>query len=172
MLVSFCRWLPRTGHDGLVVVLDFRPYEHKKIPTTQRLAEQLRRIDDALARGASASELAALRAQVSMEPTTTYSDAAYTQMLALIRRFIDEIDGFERFLLVILTTPAFYDETSRRNYNNYDALQTRIGLEVRDMRRANPAAALVHVGEPNAMPDASQNYENNDHQNGFGTGGV
>ena len=157
MLVSFCRWLPRTGHDGLVAVLDFRAYEHKKIPATQRLTEQLRRIDDALARGASASELTALRAEVSGEPTTTYTDAAYMQMLALIRRFIDEIDSFERFLLVILTTPAFYDETSRRNYTNYDALQTRIGLEVRDARYANPAAALVHVGQPNTVMGQTPN---------------
>ena len=147
MLVSFCRWLPRTGHNGLVVTLDFRPYEHKKVPATQRLTEQLKRIDDALARGATAQELAALRAEVGQEPTVTYSDAAYMQMLALLRRFIDEIDGFERFLLVVLTRPAFYDTASRRNYNDYDALQTRIGLEVRDTRRANPAAALVHVGE-------------------------
>ena len=51
MLISFSRWLPRTGHNGLVVTLDFRPYEHKKIPTTQRLSEQLQRIDEALARG-------------------------------------------------------------------------------------------------------------------------
>ena len=153
MLISFCHWLPRTGHNGLVVTLDFRPYEHKKIPTTQRLAEQLRRIDEALARGATAQELAALRAEVGAEPTVSYSDAAYMQMLALIRRFIDEIDNFERFLLVILTSPAFYDSASRRNYNNYDALQTRIGLEVRDTRRANPAAALVHVGEPEPAAD-------------------
>ena len=101
----------------------------------------------AIARGASAEELAALQAQADTEPAIVYSDAAYMQMLAMIRRFIDEIDWFERFLLVILTTPAFYDDTSRRNYNNYDALQTRIGLEVHDARRANPAAALVHLGE-------------------------
>ncbi len=30
-LMSFCRWLPHTGHSGLVVTLDFRPYEYKKI---------------------------------------------------------------------------------------------------------------------------------------------
>lgn len=148
MLVSFCRWLPRTGHNGLVAVLDFRPYEHKKIPTTQRLAEQLQRIDEALARGATAQELSALRAAVGSEPTVTYTDAAYMQMLALLRRFIDEIDSFERFLLVVLTSPAYYDGASRRKYTDYDALQTRIGLEVRDTRQANPAAALVHIGQP------------------------
>jgi len=30
MLASLCRWLPRTGRVGLVAVLDFRPYEHKR----------------------------------------------------------------------------------------------------------------------------------------------
>jgi len=147
MLVSFCRWLPKTGSHGLVVTLDFRPYEHKKIPKTQLLTEQLQRIDEALARGASAQELAQLRSAVGPEPAVTYSDPAYMQMLALLRRFIDEIDSFERFLLVVLTRPTFYDTESRRNYHNYDALQTRIGLEVRDARRANPAAALVHLGD-------------------------
>ena len=147
MLVSFCHWLVKTGHNGLVVTLDFRPYEHKKIPKTQLLTEQLQKIDEALARGASAQELAQLRSAVGPEPDVTYSDAAYMQMLALLRRFIDEIDGFERFLLVVLTRPTFYDPESRRNYHNYDALQTRIGLEVRDTRRANPAAALVHLGD-------------------------
>ena len=30
MLISFSRWLPRTGHNGLVVTLDFRPTNTKK----------------------------------------------------------------------------------------------------------------------------------------------
>ena len=147
MLVSFCHWLPKTGHNGLVVTLDFRPYEHKKIPKTQQLTEQLQRLDEAIARGASAQELALLRSAVGPEPAVTYSDPAYMQMLALLRRFIDEIDGFERFLLVVLTRPTFYEDTSRRKYTDDDALQTRIGLEVRDARYANPAAALVHLGD-------------------------
>jgi hypothetical protein len=148
ILASFCHWLPDTGHSGLLVTLDFRPYEHKKITKTQRQAEENRRLREAIARGASAAELAALVATEDDTPAITYSDAAYIQMLTLIRRFIDEIDRFERFLLVIFTTPQFYDAASRRNYNDYDALQTRIGLEVHDARRANPAAALVHLGGP------------------------
>ena len=71
-------------------------------------------------------------------------------MLTLIRRFIDEVDWFERFLLVIQTSPKFYDALSRRNYFNYDALQTRIGLEVHDLEKPNPTAALVHLGGPEA----------------------
>ena len=146
MLASFCHWLPKVGCSGLVVTLDFRPYEHKKIAKSQRDAEFNRRLKDAIAAGASADELAGIVAVGDNEPAVTYSDAAYMQMLTLIRRFIDEIDWFERFLLVIETSPQFYDALSRRNYFNYDALQTRIGLEVHDLQKPNPAAALVHLG--------------------------
>ena len=154
LLASFCRWLPRTGHAGLIVTLDFRPYEYKKIARGRRQEEQLRLLREAIARGAPADELARLSAEnaAAAEPDVHYSDAAYLQMLTLIHRFIDEIDRFERFLLVILTTPDFYkdktlDPTVKRCYFDYDALQTRIGQEVHDARRANPAASLVHLGE-------------------------
>lgn len=148
MLASFCRWLPGTGHQGLVAVLDFRPYERKKASRAQRDQEPLARIRAAHARNAPAEELRRLISEEGeAEPAVTYSDQAYRHMLALLRRFIDEIDGFERFCLLVLTSPAFYDSSSRRNYFDYNALQTRIGLEVRDARRANPAAALVHLGD-------------------------
>ncbi len=148
MLASFCRWLPKVGFAGLVVGLDFRPYEHKKVSKTQIEAQINRRVREAIAAGASRDELAALVSAGDDEPAVTYSDAAYMQMLTLIRRFLDEVDWFERFLLVIQTSPRFYDSLSRRNYFNYDALQTRIGLEVHDLQKPNPAAALVHLGNP------------------------
>lgn len=148
MLASFCNWLPKVGYSGLVVTLDFRPYEHKKVSKSRREAEFNRRMKDAITEGASQETLAALVAEGDREPAISFSDAAYMQMLTLIRRFIDEIDWFERFLLIIQTTPQFYDSLSRRNYYNYDALQTRIGLEVHDLQKPNPAAALVHLGNP------------------------
>lgn len=148
MLASFCNWLPKVGYSGLIVTLDFRPYEHKKISKSQREADFNRRMKDAIAGGATQDELATLVAEGDREPAVAYSDAAYMQMLTLIRRFIDEIDWFERFLLIIQTSPQFYDALSRRNYFNYDALQTRIGLEVHDLQKPNPAAALVHLGGP------------------------
>nr|MDQ2688310.1 hypothetical protein [Armatimonadota bacterium] len=88
----------------------------------------------------------------SAEPDVIYSDAAYMQMLTMIRRFIDEIDWFERFFLVIFTSPNFLkdktlDPTVKRCFFDYDALQTRIGQEVHDARHANPAAALVSLEE-------------------------
>ncbi len=152
MLASFCHWLPQTGHSGLVVTLDFRPYEFKKIAKGKRQAEQLQKVREALARGASSEELTLLAEERdSTEPAVFYSDAAYMQMLTMIRRFIDEIDRFERFFLVILTSPNFYkdktlDPTVKRCYFDYDALQTRIGQEVHDARNANPAASLVQLG--------------------------
>ena len=145
MLASRCRWLPNVGLNGLVVTLDFRPYEYRKTSKTQRQAQENRKLNDAIARGETAEELAELQASFDKEPDIAYTEAAYMQMLALLRRFIDDTDWFERFALVILTTPAYYDALSRRNYNNYDALQTRIGLEVRDAHRPNPTATLVHL---------------------------
>lgn len=147
MLASFCRWLPRAGHGGLVVTLDFRPYEHKKVPRGKRQSDTLAALQRAIAAGASKERLEALLAEGSAEPTISYSDLAYMQMLAQLRRFVDEIHWIERFMLVVLTTPAFYDDASPRNYWNYDALQTRIGLEVHDAKRANPTATLVHLGD-------------------------
>ena len=153
MLASFCRWLPQTGRAGLVVTFDFRPYEFKKIGKAKRHEEQLQLIREALARGASAEEVARLAVDPSgAEPDVFYSDAAYMQMLTMIRRFIDEIDRFENFLLVILTSPQFYrdktvDPTVKRCYFDYDALQTRIGQEVHDARFANPAASLAYLRE-------------------------
>jgi hypothetical protein len=146
ILASFCRWLPRAGYGGLMATLDFRPYEHKKVARTKRQAETLRTLEQAIAAGASREQLEAILAEGAAEPDITYSDLAFVQMLAQLRRFIDEIDWFERFMLVVLTTPKFYDETSPRNYWAYDALQSRIGQEVHDVQRANPTAALVHLG--------------------------
>jgi hypothetical protein len=151
MLSSFCHWLPKAGRSGLVVTLDFRPYEHKRMPAAAKISQQNRLLRDAVERGASQQELNALIAGFEEDPPISYSDAAYMQMLTMIRRFIDEIDWIEHFLLVILTTPRFYqsrafDSSVKRSYFDYDALQTRIGLEVHDARRANPCAALVHLG--------------------------
>lgn len=145
MLASFCRWIQGLGHRGLVVTLDFRPYEYKKMAASRRQADMLQKLKEAIARGDSHDALARLTETPEPFPVH-YSDSAYQQMLSMIRRFIDEIDWFERFMLVILTSPSFYAPESPRNYFNYDALQTRIGLEVRGAGRANPAASLVHLG--------------------------
>lgn len=146
LLASFCRWLPKAGHGGLVITLDFRPYEHKKVARGKRQADTLHSLQQAIAANASKERLQALLAEGAAEPAISYSDLAYMQMLAQLRRFIDEIDWFERFMLVVLTTPEFYDDASPRNYWDYDALQSRIGLEVHDAKRANLTAALVHLG--------------------------
>ena len=147
MLASFCRWLPRVGRSGLVIVLNFQPYEFVKKSIAQRRVLTLDKLREAIGRGASQEELGAIMAEGDAEPPINYSPIAYNQMLQLLRRFIDEIEGFDRFCLVVLTSPEYYDRSSERNYYNYDALQTRIGLEVHDAKRANPIAALVHLEE-------------------------
>jgi hypothetical protein len=152
LLASFCHWLPKTGHSGLVVTLDFRPYEYRRIPPAAKVKQQNRLMREAVERGATQEELTAVMADAEYEPPVSYSDAAYMQMLTLIRRFIDEVDWLEHFLLVILTSPLFYESKAfnpnvKRSYFDYDALQTRIGLEVHDAKRANPCAALAHLGE-------------------------
>jgi hypothetical protein len=146
LLASFCRWLPRAGHGGLVVTFDFRPYEHKRVPRTRRQADTLLALEQAIAIGASREQLEAILAEGTAEPAIFYSDLAFMQMLAQLRRFIDEIDWFERLMLVVFTTAKFYDGASPRNYWAYDALQSRIGQEIHDIQRANPTAALVHLG--------------------------
>lgn len=153
MLASFCRWLPQTGSSGLVATFDFRPYEFKKIAKSIRQQEQIEKVREAVARNADNFELSALTQDVNAsDPEVFYSDAAYMQMLTMLRRFIDEIDRFDNLLLVVLTSPNFYkdkalDPAIKRCYFDYDALQTRIGQEVHDARFANPAASLVHLEE-------------------------
>ena len=149
MLASFCRWLPKVGHEGLVVTFDFRPYEYKKRSKTQQIEHRLEQFIQAVEAGATNESLSSLLKDNGYDSQVAYSDLSYMQMLAQLRRFIDEIDRFDRYLLVVLTSPSFYPtgpERFSRNYWNYDALQTRIGQEVHDTTRANPAAALVHLG--------------------------
>jgi|YNPMSStandDraft_1061717.scaffolds.fasta_scaffold04757_4 hypothetical protein len=152
MLMSFCRWLPETGDSGLLVLLDLRPYEAKKKTRSQsdrelieKLTEKLREAFDTDATIEEVSRI--VFQEESSRNRVFYSDLAYLRMLSLLRHFIDDIDRFERFMLVVLTSPEFYDSDSPRSYVNYDALQTRIGIEVRDTTRPNPFASLVHLGE-------------------------
>jgi hypothetical protein len=146
-LASVCRWLPQAGHSGLVAILDFRPYERRKEPAGRIQARVLQEVRDAAARGADGSAIQVILDRATAPPGVTYSEQAYIRMLALLRRFIDEVDSFERLLLVVLTTPGYYRaHDSARTYFDYDALQTRIGNEVRDVSLANPVASLVHLG--------------------------
>ena len=146
ILTSFCRWLPRTGRSGLVVILDFRPYDAKKTSKAQKEKSVLKRLHEARARGAGIEELNTILDENTTDESIYYSDQAYLQMLQLLRMFIDDTEVFQGFCLVVLTSPSFYvKSTEVRNFYDYDALQTRIGLEVRDINKANPSAALVHL---------------------------
>lgn len=147
-LRSFTHWLPSAGHRGLVAVLDFRPYEVERVPRTQAHARLVRALDEALARGASVAEIQALRDRELAVPEVVYGQVAYLRMLHLLRQFIDSCATLERTVLVVLTSPSYYPGEASRSFTDYDALQTRIGLEVHDAHRGNPVAALVHLGGP------------------------
>ena len=67
-------------------------------------------------------------------------------MLDLLRHFIDDVEAFPGMALIVLTTDAFYDESSPRSFYQYNALQTRIAQEVRDSKHPNPIAMLSHIG--------------------------
>jgi hypothetical protein len=145
-LASLCHWLPRTGRAGLVVVLDFRAYEFKKQSPAYLAQARLETLQKLIERGASQQELLAACRAGAPEFAVSYGDQPYMQMLELLRHFIDDIDRFPQFFLLVLASPSYFDMAMQRNFKDYDALQTRIGLEVHDAARANPAAALVHLG--------------------------
>jgi hypothetical protein len=153
MLTSFCRWLPNTRQSGLMVILDFRPYERQGRSAAQRDRELGARIREATERGASPEELRLIAsmdaAREGGPPALTYTKKAYEQMLEMLRRFVDEIDAFRGLFLVVLASPEYCRtekaEPGARHYSDYHALETRISLEVHDVKRANPAGALAHL---------------------------
>jgi hypothetical protein len=147
MLTSFCNWLSDTGHKGMLVVLDFRAYEHRRKPGTQRNKLAIDALQELRRRGGSREEMEQILVQLDAPPPVAYSEPAYLAMLQLLRRFIDEIESFRGMLLVVLASPRYYfgEREIERTYYDYDALQTRIGLEVHDRDRADLAASLVHL---------------------------
>ncbi|GMV37710.1 MAG: hypothetical protein AMXMBFR61_22180 [Fimbriimonadales bacterium] len=167
MLVSLCHWLPKAGYSGLLLLLDFRPYEYKKPSRSQidsrRLQlevawerERRHKLEDAITRGTPPDQLVDMIARLSSTedpitqkfqlPEVAYSGMAYMHMVHLLRAFLDEIELFSRLFLVVLTTEGYYDTAAPRNYRDYDALQTRIANEVRG-ERGNPEGILCHLKE-------------------------
>jgi hypothetical protein len=148
-LASYCHWLLRRGKSGLLVVFDFRPYIHRRITALERNVAVDRDLRAAASGGTglTAAQLNALLGRRDAAPGIAYADGPYYQMLASLRRFIDEIDRFPGLFMVVLTPPSYYaaSERGRRTFYDYDALQTRIGQEIADTGRANPAAALVDL---------------------------
>lgn len=127
-----------------MATFDFRPYELVRMTLKQR-------IEEAKVSGASDAELGAIaRGEMKEADAVRYGSAAYINMLELLRHFVDEVEGLEGFLFVVLGTPRFFDEKPKmslreRRFFDYNALQTRIGMEVHDTVRQNPSGALVHV---------------------------
>lgn len=148
-LASFCEWLRQVGRSGLLVTLDFRAYERsgrRRSPSETALAS----LRSAHKNGADFDELyRLLELAKSDDGGLGYGKRPYEQMLSLLRRFIDEIDRFRSFALVVLMSPQYFapNDPHERRYTDYSALSTRIGDEVSDRHRANPDAALVRLGE-------------------------
>ncbi len=75
-----------------------------------------------------------------------YTRAMTIDHYELLREFIDDVDRFAGTLVVVVTNNDFIDEQSdRRGWKIYPALQTRIMDDVRDRNLVNPVAALVRL---------------------------
>lgn len=145
MLVSFLRWLRRTRRAGLSVVLDLRPYEAKRLTKTERTRERDRRLMEGLRARRPHDEILAEFEREDAEPEIAFPDKPFLQMMDLLRHFLDDVETFPGFALVVLTSDRFYDVSQPRSYQTYNALNMRIAQEVRDARRANPVAILNHL---------------------------
>ncbi len=147
MLVSLCHWVVKAGYLGTVVVFDFRPYEYFRLGRSALERQLLERLRVAIQQGVPTEQLQQLLCDESQrEPEIAYGNQAYMHMVHILRAFLDEIEVFEKFILVVLTTDEYYDSERPRNYRNYDALHTRIANEVRG-ERANPEGILCHLKE-------------------------
>lgn len=149
VLISLCNWLSSARKPGLVVVYDFRAYERIKRSRSQLLAEQNDRMREAIMSGTSEERLKQLAGSLEEAEGPFYSQAAYMKSLELLRHLIDGVEQLPGLALVVLATPRFFADGAaygrERRFTDYNALQTRIGLEVHDAERQNPSAALVHL---------------------------
>ena len=145
MLVSFLHWLRRAGGSGLLLTLDLRPYETKKLTKPERTRERERRLLEGLRAKRPHEEILAEFEAEDADPDIAFPDKPFLQMLDLLRHFLDDIETFPGFALVVLTSDRFYDTAQPRNYSSYNALASRISQEVRDANRANPVAILNHL---------------------------
>lgn len=154
MFRSLAHWLPNTGKTGLVLIFDFRAYERVKRSARDLQNErnqQLKHLVD-LGKSVTSAELSEIMSQGEISETEVYyGPGAYVQALEMLRHMVDDIDKLSNFLFVVLGSPAFFDDRPAngipaRRFTDYNALQTRIGLEVQDCHRQNPSASLVHLG--------------------------
>ena len=77
-----------------------------------------------------------------------YSRAAVMDHYELLRELIDGTDRLEGLFVIVTATEDFLDEDNRgKGYSIYQALQSRIGDEVRGRNQANPMATLVRLAD-------------------------
>jgi len=73
-----------------------------------------------------------------------YSVAATLDAYELLRQFIDGTDEMECCLIAVVASRDFLTD-GKRGLSRYDALNLRIGDDVRDKFRQNPFASLIRV---------------------------
>ncbi len=149
-LISLCNWLRSVGRPGIVIVFDFRAYENVRMTKSQQAAHQSDRMREAILAGASNEQLRTLLEEPKEQASGPYySPTAFLQALEMLRHIIDDVERLPGLALVVLGTPQFFENriplAKERLFTSYNALQTRIGLEVHDRSRQNPSASLVHL---------------------------
>ncbi|HXH23648.1 MAG TPA: BREX system ATP-binding domain-containing protein [Vicinamibacterales bacterium] len=76
-----------------------------------------------------------------------YTKASRLDAYEVLRQFIDATDRMKGFLLLVVPSRDFLDESpGAPGISEYQALQFRIYDEVRDRELANPMASLVRIG--------------------------
>jgi hypothetical protein len=63
----------------------------------------------------------------------------------VLRQLIDDAEHFSGLLMVVLADEALIGEDEKRALRAYQALNMRIGNDVRPEGRDNPLAPLVHL---------------------------
>ncbi len=149
-LISLCNWLRSAGVPGLVITFDFRAYEQVRLTKSQSQALQSDRMREAIMQGASNEQLRKILDEGEERVDGPYySLIAFLQALELLRHLIDDIERLPGLALVVLGSTSFFQNRipvqKERLFTSYNALQTRIGLEVHDRTRQNPSASLVHL---------------------------
>lgn len=74
-----------------------------------------------------------------------YSKANVLDTYEMLRQFVDSIDELHSTIMVVVLPQQMVNDP-QRGLLAYHALYLRVANEVQDMHRANPLAALVHIG--------------------------
>lgn len=74
-----------------------------------------------------------------------YTPAGVMDAYEVLRQFIDATDEMEHFMLLVVATDDFLDDSHKRGFPSYQALKNRIWDDVRDRDRVNPYAPMLRI---------------------------